>query len=299
MTALRVLAVLVTCAATLVAERTGGPYTITADHVAPFGHRATSASYAQEGSSSVISGISSSAIASAKHGFVGQLYDVLGFVVYPSTSGVAERGLLQLHAARFLDDATRLALSPSAVTWSIESGPLVSIDANGVATAGTVYTHTDASVRGAFENASSTVSLTVLNIDSDDLAGYAADQIDDDWQVQYFGLPPNPAAAPHIDVDGSGHGNLFKFVAGLNPLDGSRFTVSSVPVPNESSQMAITFGPILPGRSYDVRSAGSLTMPQWDPLSSSSYIDDGATRTVFDHEALGARKFYRVQISKP
>lgn len=56
------------------------------------------------------------------------------------------------------------------------------------------------------------------------------DGIDDSWQVQYFGQPPNPLAAPNADADGTGQNNLFKFIAGLNPLDGSRFTLSILPV---------------------------------------------------------------------
>jgi hypothetical protein len=284
--------------------RSSANYSVSTDSVDFGGTLVSSASYSMNGSAAGpccggTTSVPSGGRYVARGGFAGQLYDVIGFVVHPSTPGVADRSMLQLNAARFLDDATRLALSPSAITWSIESGPLASIDANGVATAGTVYTHTDASVRGAFENMSSTVSLTVLNVDSDDLAGYAGDRIDDDWQVQYFGVPPNPWAAPGVDADGSGHGNLFKFVAGLNPLDGSRFTINSAPVPGDSSQMAISFGPIVRGRSYDVRTAESLAMPQWDPLTSSSHIDQGTTRTVIDHEALGARKFYRVEISKP
>ena len=36
-----------------------------------------------------------------------------------------------------------------------------------------------------------TLVLTVKNVNPDDLPGYANDGIDDKWQKDYFGLPPD------------------------------------------------------------------------------------------------------------
>jgi len=51
--------------------------------------------------------------------------------------------------------------------------------------------------------------------------------------VQFFGQPPNLLAAPGVDVSGTGQTNLFKYAAGLDPLDpNSRFTLTIAPVPD-------------------------------------------------------------------
>jgi hypothetical protein len=234
----------------------------------------------------------------SKSGLGGQIFELVGFVIDADSSTLAEGASLQLLAARLLDDATRLALPATSVTWSIESGPLTTINAAGIASAGTVYEDTNAAARGGFESFTSTLSLTVLNVNTDDLPGYAGDQIDDAWQVQYFGLPPNPNAGPNVDADGSGHGNLFKFVAGLNPLDGSRFHLAAASQGSGPSQMNITFQPIVQGRSYAVESKRSLGSPDWQPLSNSGSVDHGNVRTVTDYDALPAPKFYRVRISR-
>ena len=51
------------------------------------------------------------------------------------------------------------------------------------------------------------------------LGPYAGGGIPDSWLVQYFGLPPNPNAAPTADFTGTGQNNLFKYVAGLDPTN--------------------------------------------------------------------------------
>ena len=260
----------------------------------------TSANYSSGGTASEVgSNLSSSLNYLAKSGFAGQLYETVGFVIDANPTSVAEGGNLQLIAAHLLDDATRLAFEPGDVSWSIVSGPLVSISLDGVVTADIVYANSNANVLGTYGASGSNLLLTVLDTSPDNLPGYANDGIDDSWQVQYFGLPPNPNAAPNVDADGSGLGNYFKFIAGLNPLDGSRFLVSADKVVGDSSQFRILFKPLLAGRTYLVEWATNMTNPDWEPLSGYTYIDEGDQRTVTDFNALPAPKFYRVQISKP
>ena len=81
-------------------------------------------------------------------------------------------------------------------------------------TAATVYQDTAAVVQVTYQTLTDTLNLTVLNTLPDNFSTYAADGIDDDWQVLYFGLG-NPNAGPLIDPDYDGQNNLFEFTAGV------------------------------------------------------------------------------------
>ncbi len=214
---------------------------------------------------------------------------------------INEGGTLQLGAAQLLDDATTLAVDASTVTWSVASGPLTSSDASGLGTAGIVYQDTAATAQGNYLSYTSTLALTVLNVNGEDLAGYSGDGIDDAWQVQYFGLPPNPNAAPNVDFDGAGQTNFFKFIAGLNPLDpNSRFVLKIAPVPAQPGQKNLIFNPRLSDRTYSVTTKPNLlTIGGWNSLVSFLQNDNGTVRTVTDLNSSGAAKFYRVEIAKP
>ena len=139
------------------------------------------------------------------------------------------------------------------------------------------------------------------NVNIDDYQTYAGDLIDDAWQVQYFGVN-NPNAGPNVDFDGTGQTNLFKYVAGLNPLDPtSRFTVQSQGVVGQPLQRNIVFQPLVAGRVYVVQFNTSIATGggTWTTLSNISSIDNGNIRTVTDLNASDPERFYRVQITKP
>ena len=248
-----------------------------------------------------ISGISTvvAPAESVKAGYAGQLYEVAGLTVTSAAPSVNEGATLQLGAWQLLDDTSYLAVGANGVSWSVLSGPVASISAAGLASAGTVYQDTAATVQGSFGGFMGTLGLTVLNVNSDDHGSYAADGLPDDWQVQYFGVD-NPQAAPGLDANGDGFTNLFKYTAGLNPLDGnSRFTLGTPPPGGPAAPHVIQFAPVLAGRSYTVESTPSLLVPDWQPLTSFSQSDNGALRTVTDNAAGGGPKFYRVRIVKP
>ena len=140
----------------------------------------------------------------------------------------------------------------------------------------------------------------MLNVNTDDLPGYNGDGIDDDWQVQYFGIG-NPNAAPGIDADFDGQDNEFEFTAGVIPNDPtSRFLLTPTPVPNQPGQVNLVISPRLPDRTYTVKT--SLTLgsgASWDDLTTFTIFDDGLTRTITDTAATGAAKFYHVEITEP
>ncbi len=287
------------------AGRTSANYSIPAEAVDMGGRGAQSTNYSLFGSGVGEFGTASSAVTSSvaysgKPGYVGGLYDIVALSLSaPPSNTLNETANRQVNAAPLADDATTLAtLAPASVTWSTVSGP-ISINTSGLATAGTVYQDTAATAGGTAQGLSGQLNLTILNVTNDDFGAYAGDQIDDAWQVQYFGQPPNPLAGPNVDADGTGQTNLFKFVAGLNPIDYSRFNMSVLSVAGLPGQKNIVFSPIVSGRTYTPQFKASLTSPSWTALAGTTQSDTGSQRTVTDPNATPAPKYYRVQISKP
>ena len=283
--------------------RTSANYTVSTDTADGGGRRTTSANYTNDGSAGLVAGLSTVAAPAetAKSGYIGQLYGVTGLTLTAATLNVNETTTDQLAAWQALDDATFLAVPAASVAWSVASGPLTGISAAGVATAGIVYQDTAATAQGIFSGSTGTLGLTVKNVSLDNFGAYAGDGIDDAWQVQYFGQPPNANAGPNVDADGTGQTNLFKYIAGLNPLDpNSRFTLSIAAVPGQPTQKNLVFSPRLTGRTYTVTSKPALAAGSYAPLTNPSAPSDaGQQRTITDLSASGGAKFYRVEITKP
>ena len=132
----------------------------------------------------------------------------------------------------------------------------------------------------------------------DDLGSYAGDEINDNWQTQFFGAPPNPNAAPSFDFDGDGHSNRFEYIAGLNPTSrDSQLSVRLEAVAGQPGHMRVIIRPLVPGRTYTTKSATTLGVPM-TALGSSTVSDANGERTVIDTGATGAFRFYSVEISK-
>ncbi len=290
--------------------RTSANYTILADIADGGGRRTTSAAYSNDGSLGGIAGLSTvtSPAETAKHGYIGQLYEIVGLVLDAAPTTLNESGTRQLSAVQLLDDATTLTLSSSSVTWSVAAGPLTSIDAAGVATAGIVYQNTAATAQGNYSSYTSTLALTVLNVGIDDFQTYAADAIDDAWQVQYFGQPPNANAGPFVDFDRDGQNNAFEYTAGLIPTDAnSVFRLRLEKVPGQPGQKNVIFSPRFADRTYTVKAKASLlSVGGWSAINGSAPSDipliappNATERTITDLNATGTAKFYQVEIAEP
>ncbi len=280
--------------------RSSTNYNVVTDTADSGGKRATSTSYTNDGSVGGIVGISTVAAPAetAKHGYVGQLYDVTGLTLTSATPTVNETSTDQLTAWQTLDDLSLLAVSAASITWSVPLGPLA-INASGLATAGVVYQNTAATAQGVYAGATGTLGLTVLNSIPDNFGTYASDGLDDAWQVQYFGQN-NPAAAPGVDADRDGFSNKFEFDAGLIPTDpASVFHWRMEPVPGHPGQTHIVFSPRLPDRTYTVKTSTNLLSTSWISLSGATFTDNGSERTVTDPDTSGQRKFYKVEITNP
>ena len=282
------------------APRTSANSTITAETADAGGRRATSANYTHDGSAARIAGISAVAapVQSAKHGYLGQLFEIAGLVVNSAALTVNEAATLQLAAWQLLDDATFLATDANTVTWSTVSGPITGISASGLASAGLVFQNTSATVQGLLGGFTGSLNFTVLDSIPDNFGAYAGDGIGDDWQVQFFGQN-NPLAAPGFDPDGDGQTNQFEFTAGLIPNDpASFFRLRLEAVPAQPARKKVIFSPRLDGRTYVVKSR--LTPSGvWQPLATSTQSDNATERTVTDLDATDSKKFYRVEITQP
>ena len=288
--------------------RTSANYSIATDTTDSGGSRGTSGAggnYTNSGSISPVTGTASATTPAeiAKAGYIGQLFDVTGLQLTSAslTNTVNEGATLQLAAWQVLDDATFLAVPAASVAWSVAGGPLIGIDDNGLVTADIVYQETTATAQGIYLGKTGTLGLTVKNVNIDNYREYANDGIDDKWQVDYFGLPPNPLAAPAADPDGDGQTNAFEFTAGVIPNDpASRFTLTLAPVSGQPAQKNVIFAPRLTDRTYTVTARPALTTGSYVPLTNPSAPSDaGQQRTITDLSASGAAKFYRVEITKP
>jgi hypothetical protein len=280
-------------------SRTSANYTVAAEVADGGGRRAASARYTHVGRAGAVAGIFTVAATTAKSGYVAQLYDVTGLVLGAAQFTVNEGASLPLAAWRSLDDSSLLAVPAATVAWSVLSGPFSGIGTGGIATAQTVYQDTAGVVQGTLGGFTGTLGLTVKNVATDDFGTYAADGLDDAWQVLYFGLN-NPQAAPTFDATGTGQTNLFKYVAGLNPIDPSaRFTLTVQPVSGQPALPQVIFSPRFADRSYQVFYKDDLAAANWTPLTGGTVSDSGTQRTVVDLSANGGQRFYRLEITKP
>lgn len=261
------------------------------------GARSSSGNVLNDGSLGGIGGVSTQSVTTSKHSYIGQLYELEALQLAASPLTVNENGTRQISATLVLDDATTLAAA-SGFTWSVTAGPLT-IDSNGLASGLPVYQDTLATAQASAGSAIGTLDLTVINNLSDNFGSYAADGIDDDWQFLYFGLN-NPNAGPLIDPDFDGQDNLFEFTAGIVPTDpNSRFQISARGVAGQPTHKEIVFSPRFSDRSYAIEFSTTLQSESWLPLAGTDFSDSGTERTVTDLNAIGFRKFYRVQISRP
>jgi len=282
------------------ASHSSANYSVPADTVDGGGRRVTSAAYSNDGSIGGLGGLSTVASPAqiVKHGYPAQLIDVSGIAVSANPTNISENGTRQLNARLAYDDDTVSPVAAASVAWSVLSGPLSSVNASGLATATNVYQDTPATVGAGYGGYNSTLGLLVINTGIDDFAFYAADGINDAWQVQYFG-ENNPNAFPGIDADGDGQTNYFEYVATTIPTDAdSKFRFSINAVPGRPTFRDLRFSPVSVLRDYAVESRPTVDAGAFNPLTG-LISDAGIERTVTDTNAAGAEKFYRVRIKFP
>ncbi len=226
-----------------------------------------------------------------KGGFTGQLFDPRSLSASAAPDTVDEGAARQLDASATLDDDTTLNMPGEFVGWSVQSGPIVSISATGLAVAGAVFEDTAATVVGSWGGLTADVDLTVLDIDPDNFGLYAGDGLEDTWQIGFFGLE-NPDAGPARDPDGDGQSNAFEFLAVVDPTDPLSLFCAELTAEN-----AVTFSPVSPLRTYRL-SASTAAAPPGFSVVPADASDAGGERTLSETAPPpGPRRFYRIDIS--
>jgi hypothetical protein len=263
------------------------------------GGNAISGRYSQTTTVGGIGGEASSAGSTvvAKLGYTGQLSDATNLVLHASPVIVNEGETSRLSATATLDDGTVSQLDGRDLFWPTHSGPVASIDAQGLLTAAYVYQRSSARIEGRYPGRIAFIDIGVLNVGDDDFWFYVRDGLPDLWQVQCFG-ENNHRGVASGDADGDGQSNFAEFMAGTSPTNVvSRFHLELATLPNQPTQKYLFFSPRLNDRSYTVEY--SLDLGEgFKPLTNTPQLDFGETRVVLDTDASEPRRFYRVKISR-
>lgn len=272
--------------------------TLTATSIDSGGARLTNDSVVLDACIGVIGSLSTNGTGThaSKGGYAGQIFDLVSIEVSASPTSVNETATCQFAAVGVYDDDTRGEMIDTP-TWSVLSGPLASIDSNGMATADVVFEDTAATAQAERENIDGTSQVLVVNVDADDYGSYASDGLPDNWQVQYFGTN-NPNAASNADPDGDGDDNIHEYVAGTTPTNTiSYFTLRIERVEGVSTQMNIVFSPAYVSRNYSVEQVQSLSdVGGWNTLTNFTEATNGVERTVTDLANTNPVGFYRIRI---
>jgi len=139
-----------------------------------------------------------------------------------------------------------------------------------------------------------------------------------EWWQQQNGYTDLSVAAiqsgPAGDDDGDGLTNYFEYVTGSDPLlhtsDTRRpastpypfvasFNCSIAPATGDPSKMQITYGPLIAGTTYTVKSSNSLTSGQWSVVGSSYTPNSAETTKTISFTMPASTTFYTVAINKP
>lgn len=192
------------------------------------------------------------------------------------------------------DAGTIINLPPERTELLVLSGPVTLDDTSDQLDAEFVYTRTLVTVGVGYAGLGDLDSLSVVNTGDDDFGIYAADQVDDAWQVNFFG-PDNPDGVGNEDFDGDSQSNRFEFEVGTLPDDpSSTFRVRIDRIANESH---ISFGPVFADRSYTILRSSSLTPASFSAVSLPT-TDDGQTRTAIDSASFSDSIFYQVSVER-
>ncbi len=234
------------------------------------GLHVTSADYTMDGSIGGIGGVISSAgNDTAKHGYIGQLTEVGSLILAGAPAQVNEGATSQCGGTATLDDGTFVVLAGSEIRWGAYAWPLDDLGVEGLATAANVYQNTSAVLGGDYLGVVGGGSLLVLDSNPDDFGLYAADDLPDVWQVQYFGLD-NTNAFPDADADGTGQNNLYKYIAGLNPTNpASIFAITAFTTAPSTRQIHFSS---VQGRVYSLKYTTNIVNGTWSTVAGQADI---------------------------
>ena len=234
---------------------------LTHDVSSAAGRQVSAAQVVIDGTMDAWSGQASAGASALRAGFVGQLYDVTSLQVSALPASVSEAQAVDFDVAGLCDDGSFLAADSEA--WSILAGPLASLDGSGHGMAAPVYQGETGVVRVAALNFSATGRVAVLDTDPDNFGLYAHDQIQDLWQVGYFG-PASTNGMAGANPDGDQDDNYQEFIVGTDPSSPqSAFRVAL----SRSGTLRMTGSPAYSSRVYRIERTTNLRGGAWTPVS--------------------------------
>ncbi|WP_338688213.1 hypothetical protein [Haloferula helveola] len=231
-------------------------------------------------------------------GFTGQLFDMKSINLYPSPSEVDEDQYFGYDGEINLDDLSLLEPSRDEFTWSVVSGPLSQV--GDIFLLHAVFEDTPATVQAEYLFLTEQATFTIRNSDPDNYESYGGDGLDDAWQVQYFGAPPNADAAPTVDADHDGDTNEFEWLTDFDPTDGSsrfRFAITGADPANDT--VTFNLNKVVPNRTYRILADWDLSGPFSEEVTSIVVGSEESDRSAQDTNATTARKFYKIQVTAP
>jgi len=277
----------------LAGSQTSADYAVRTAVLDAGGQRASAADYANDGSIGAIGHLSAIGATTARSGFPGQLYDLSNaLVVILAPATIDEGTTRQLAVQGVADDTTLVDLTLESVSWS-SIGP-VSITVGGSVIGGAVHEDTAATAIATRSGATGQLALTVINTLPDNFGLYAGDELDDAWQIHFFGLD-NPDGAATADADADGQNNRIEFLAQTLPND----PLSHLRLRIENwigGKKALVFSPYAAGRNYAIEWTADFI--EWFALEPFSEGDLAVEHYIIDKDAQEPRRFYRLKISR-
>ena len=234
--------------------------------------------------------------------FTGQICDPVELSVWADPASVVEGGRRQMQATAVLDDDSIVHPDPARMVWCESSDALTGVDSDGGAIAGVVFEDEVAVVRGIYQLVCDAIGfeLMVLNTNPDNFGSYAGDGLPDDWQVGWFGIPPNDDAAPEADPDSDGRDNRFEYLSGFSPLDVmERFELRVTGVNRAEGTATLQLNRMIPNRTYTLSASPDLDVG-FEVISVLPAVHETETdREFHDTGAMDPQLFYRIGISEP
>ncbi len=127
----------------------------------------------------------------------------------------------------------------------------------------------------------------------------AADLIDPAWSVRMLTDINNSGVIVGVGYYNGALGNprVIRLTKAVDPAANTLLSISAVP--GQPSQKALTFSPLVAGRTYTPQYSSEIAPGDWQPLMNTTQIDNGLSRTVIDLNSAADRRFYRIQVSPP
>lgn len=234
-------------------------------------------------------GLSTQGVCTMRAGFAGQLNELTAFTTTAASVTVPEASTVRIHAGGSFTDGTSGDL-PDPPDWTT-TGPIDSVDGNGVALAGLVFQNSPAAIQAVYGGYTSSVGVVVVNVGNDDYGAYAHDGVEDAWQVSYFGTA-DPEGRGDRDWDHDGSINSAEFGATTDPTN-SLSVLAIVDVRSATGTESVRWIGGTAATQY-LESASSLATGTW-MVSQTNLPPTSVTNDYQVSSPPGAVRFYRVR----